>query len=214
MKSIRQNFIYIITFMSICSGILSCQSSMTPLQVSMKFWEGIEKKNISLITIYSYSNIGLSIEDINQLLDFSVITFGKIIINKDIAEIETQMTITSDEKDINIPFKTHLHRKSDVWKVNYDESIRSLKTNQGMTELLRSIKKLTEGLADEIDVSIEDIKMKTMPVIESELENIEQRLRKKIPEFKNMLDELLDTIKNSLEKVIPSKKEEIKTQQT
>ena len=53
-----------------------------------------------------------------------------------------------------------------------------------------------------------------MPVIESELENIEQRLRKKIPEFKNMLDELLDTIKNSLEKVIPSKKEEIKTQQT
>ncbi|MBT5429999.1 MAG: hypothetical protein HOK89_08770 [Rhodospirillaceae bacterium] len=187
---------------------------MTPLQVSMKFWEGIEKKNISLITIYSYSNIGLSIEDINQLLDFSVITFGKIIINKDIAEIETQMTITSDEKDINIPFKTHLHRKSDVWKVNYDESIRSLKTNQGMTELLRSIKKLTEGLADEIDVSIEDIKMKTMPVIESELENIEQRLRKKIPEFKNMLDELLDTIKNSLEKVIPSKKEEIKTQQT
>ena len=68
--------------MSICSGILSCQSSMTPLQVSMKFWEGIEKKNISLITIYSYSNIGLSIEDINQLLDFSVITFGKIIINK------------------------------------------------------------------------------------------------------------------------------------
>ena len=83
-----------------------------------------------------------------------------------------------------------------------------------MTELLRSIKKLTEGLADEIDVSIEDIKMKTMPVIESELENIEQRLRKKIPEFKNMLDELLDTIKNSLEKVIPSKKEEIKTQQT
>ena len=200
--------------MSICSGILSCQSSMTPLQVSMKFWEGIEKKNISLITIYSYSNIGLSIEDINQLLDFSVITFGKIIINKDIAEIETQMTITSDEKDINIPFKTHLHRKSDVWKVNYDESIRSLKTNQGMTELLRSIKKLTEGLADEIDVSIEDIKMKTMPVIESELENIEQRLRKKIPEFKNMLDELLDTIKNSLEKVIPSKKEEIKTQQT
>ena len=145
MKSIRQNYIYIITLLFICSSLFSCQSSMTPLQVSEKFWEGIKKKNISLITIYSRSDSGYSIEAIQQLPDVTAITFGRIIIDADIAEIDTQVTIMSGEKTIDIP---------------------------------------------------------------------EEALRNKIPEFKNMLDEFLEGLKRSLEKAVPPKEEEAKTQQT
>lgn len=214
MKSIRQNYIYIITLISICGGLLSCQSSMTPLQVSEKFWVGIQKKNISLITIYSSSDSGYSADDIKQLPDVSAITFGRIIIDADIAEIETQVTITSDDKNVDILLKTYLEIEDDVWRVNYKQSILLLKTNQGMNELLGSVQELTEDLAEEIEESVEDFKEKAMPEIELKLEQAEEALRDKIPAFKNMLDELLDGLKRSLEKAIPPKEEEAKTQQT
>lgn len=214
MKSKRQNYIYIITLLSLCGGLLSCQSSMTPLQVSEKFWEGVEKKNISLITIYSRSDSGYSVDDLKQLPDVSAITFGRIIIDADIAEIETQVTITSDEKNVDIPLKTYLEREDDVWRVNYKQSTLLLKTNQGMIELLGGVQELTEDLAGEIEESVEVFKEKAMPEIESKLEQVEEALRDKIPEFKNMLDELLDGLKRSLEKAIPPKDEEAKTQQT
>jgi hypothetical protein len=214
MKFIRQNYIYIITLLSLCGGLMSCQSSMTPLQVSEKFWEGIEKKNISLITIYSISDSGYSVDDIKQLPDVSAITFGRIIIDVDIAEIETQVTITTDEKNVDIPLKTYLEREDDVWRVNYKQSILLLKTKLGLVELLGGVQELTEDLAEEIEESVEDFKEKAMPEIESKLEQAEEALRDKMPEFKNMLDELLDGLKRSLEKAIPPREEEAKTQQT
>ncbi len=214
MKSIRQNYIYIITLLFICCGLLSCQSSMTPLQVSEKFWEGIEKKNISLITIYSSSDSGYSADDIKQLPDVTTTTFGRIIIDADIAEIDTQVTITSGGKTIDIPLKTYLIRENDVWRVNYKQSILLLKTNQGMIELLGGVQELTEGLAEDIEESVEDFNEKAMPEIESKLKQAEEALRDKIPEFKNMLDELLEGFKRSLEEAIPPKKEDAKTQQT
>jgi hypothetical protein len=186
---------------------------MTPLQVSMKFWEGIKKKNISLITIYSYSDTEFSVNYMNQLLNFSAINFGRIIINKNIAEIETRVTSVSDGENMDILFRTYLHRKNDIWKVNYDESIHSLKTRQEMIKLLRNIHQLTENLAYELEVSVEDIKLKIMPMIQSKLKNIEERLQKKMPEFKNTLNELSDAIKRLLENVTSPEKGEIKTQQ-
>ena len=213
MKYIRQNIILIITLICIFSGLSSCQSSMTPLQVSMKFWEGIKKKNISLITIYSYSDTEFSVDYMNQLLNFSAISFGRIIINKNIAEIETRVTSVSDGENMDILFRTYLHRKNGIWKVNYDESIHSLKTRQEMTKLLRNIQQLTENLAYGLEVSVEDIKLKIMPMIQSKLKNIEERLQKKMPEFKNTLNELSDAIKRLLENVTSPEKGEIKTQQ-
>jgi len=214
MKSIRINYIYIITLLSICGGLISCQSSMTPLQVSEKFWEGIQKKNISLITIYSITDSGYSVDDVKQLADVSAISFGRIIIDTDIAEIETQVTITTDKKNVDIPLKTYLEREDGVWRVNYKQSILLLKTNQGMIEILGGVQELTEDLAEEIEESVEEFKEKAMPEIESKLEQAEEALRDKIPEFKTMLDELLDGLKRSLEKAIPPEEEEVKTQQT
>jgi len=187
---------------------------MTPLQVSEKFWSGIKKKNISLITIYSSSDSGFSTDDIKQLPEVTAISYGRIIIDADIAEIETRVTITADGKTINIPLKTYLEREGDVWRVSYKQSVLLLKTNREMSELLDDVQELTEDLAKEIEESVEDFKEKAMPEIESQLEQAEEALRDKIPEFKNMLDELLESLKRSLDKAIPPKEEEAKTHQT
>ena len=214
MKIRTHNPIYIITLLLILSSLLSCQSSMTPLQVSEKFWSGIQKKNISLITIYSISDSGYSADDIKQLPDVSTITFGKIIIDADIAEIQTQVTIASNDKTVDIALKTYLESEDGVWRVNYKQSVLLLKTNQGMIELLGGVQEITEELAEEIEESVEEFKEKTLPEIESQLEQAEETLRDKIPEFKNMLDELLEGLKRSIEEALPPKKEEPKTRKT
>ena len=214
MKIRTHNPIYIITLLLLLSSLLSCQSSMTPLQVSEKFWSGIQKKNISLITIYSISDSGYSADDIKQLPDVNAITFGKIIIDADIAEIQTQATIASNDKTVDIALKTYLEREDGVWRVNYKQSVLLLKTNQGMIELLGGVQEITEELAEEIEESVEEFKEKTLPEIESQLEQAEETLRDKIPEFKNMLDELLEGLKRSIEEALPPKKEEPKTRKT
>lgn len=216
MKTVKHHYLRIITIVFMCSGLLSCQSSMTPLQASEKFWSGIKKRNISLITIYSLSDSGYSAEELKQLPEVAAIAFGRIIIDGNTAEIETQVTIKSDEKNIDVSLKTYLEREDNAWKVNYKQAVLPLKTNQGMIELFDDVQEITEELAEEIEESVEDLKEKTLPEIESQLEQAEESLRDKIPEFKNMLDELLEGIKRSIEEAIPPNpnEEEPKTQQT
>jgi hypothetical protein len=209
----KQNYMSFIALFMICSVLLSCESTMTPLQVSEKFWRGIQKKNITLVTIYSLSEPKIKTHDLEQLPDISDVTFGRIIIDGDHSEIETNLTILSDKKTTNISVKTVLINENNKWKVRYDQTMLPLMANQQMTEILGDIQEITEGLAEEIKESVEDIKEKAMPEIKSKLKQAEEVLREKLPEFKNMIDEFLQDLGKSIEDALPAK-EEAKTQET
>lgn len=213
MKTNKHNYFYSITLLLIACGLWSCQSLMTPLQVSEKFWTGIQKKNIALVKTYSLSNSGYESDEMTRLPDVTAISFGKIIIDADIAEIETRVTIASNEKTIEIPLKTYLKNENNIWRVSYEKSVLPLKTNQEMTKLLGDMQELTEGIAEEIEESVEEFKDKTLPEIKSKLEQAEQELREKLPELKNKIDEFLRDLEKSLEEAFPAE-EEAKTQQT
>ncbi len=209
----KQYYFSIITMLIISCALFSCQSSMTPLQVSENFWLGIQQKNIALVKKYSLPDSFNDPDDIEQFPDITAITFGKIIIDADYAEIETSVTILSDEKTMDIPLKTHLINENDIWKVNYEQTILPLMINQEMTDLFGGIQGLTGEFAEEIEKSVEEFKEKAIPEIKSKLEEAEQQLREKLPELKNMIDEFLQELEKSIEEAIPPK-EETKTQQT
>jgi len=186
---------------------------MTPLQVSEKFWLGIQQKNVALVKKYSLSDSVIESDYIKQLPDVTEIVFGKIIIEAGYAEIETSITTLSDEKIMDIPFKTYLKNENDNWKVNYEKTVFPFKFDLEVTELFGVIEELTEGIAEEVKESMEEFKKKVIPEIKSTLEQAEQEIRKKIPELKNMIDEFLQEREKSLEEALPSE-EEAKTQQT
>ncbi len=195
------------------SVMLSCKSSMTPLQAGEKFWLGIQKKNIVLINQYSSSRSTIKKDEIDKLPVVTQVKFGKIIIDGEQAEIETNLTIFLDKNISNFSVKTFLITEDDNWKVDYEKTMLPLLVNQEITDLFGGIHELAEGFAEEIEESVEDFKEKALPEIKSKLEQAEQELRQKLPELKNKIDEFLKDLEKSIEDLMPPK-EEAKTQQT
>ena len=173
MKINRQNCFTFISLLFVCCVLLSCQTSMTSLQVSEKFWLGIQQKNVALVKKYSLSDSEIESDDIEQLPDVTEIVFGKIIIESGFAEIETSVTTLLDEKIMDIPFKTYLKNENDNWKVNYEKTVLPFKFDLEVTELFGDIEKLAEGIAEEVEESMEEFKKKAISEIKSTLEQAE-----------------------------------------
>ncbi len=186
---------------------------MSPLQVSERFWLGIKKKNHTLITEYSSSNSAIKVDDIEQLPNITKVTLGKITIDRNHSEIETELTMLLGNKTSKIAVKTVLINENNEWKVNYGKTMLPFLVSQQMSELFGGIQELTEGFADEIEESVEEFKKKAIPEIKSKLEQAEEALRKKLPELKNMIDQFLQDLEKSIEEAMPEEKE-AKTRET
>ncbi len=197
-----------ISILILSSLLISCDSSMTPLQVSERFWLGIKKKNHTLITNNSVSNSELKSDDVEQLPDITKVTFGKITIDKKYSEIETDLTMLIDNKPSSISVKTILINEKNEWKVDYEKTMLPFVVNQQMSELFGGIQELTESFADEVEESVEDFKNKAIPEIKSKLEEAEKELRQKLPELKNMIDQFLQDLEKSIEEAMPEPEEE------
>jgi gas vesicle protein len=209
----NKHYIYLITILIFCGTLFSCQSTKTPLQVSEHFWLGIKTKNMELVKKYSLANSIDKTEDIAQFENVTDFTFGRIIIDGDVAKIETNVTILSDENVVDIPLNTYLKNNNDVWKVNYKKTVFQLVLRQNANEVFGDIEQITEEIADEIKESIEEIKEKVVPEIKSEIEQVEKEFLEKLPEFKNLFEEFLHDLEESLEEMMPTEKEP-KTQET
>ena len=154
-------------------------------------------------------------DDFEQLPQISAASFGKIIIDADIAEVETNVIVTSEGESADVSITTFLNKENGVWKVNYNQTINPLTINQEMAELFGDINEMTEEFAEEIEESVEEFKEKALPEIKSKLEQAEQELREKLPEIKDMIDDFLHELEKSIEEAMPPPpEEEAKTQQT
>jgi len=196
-----------------CLSLFSCESTLGPLQVSQKFWQGIQNKNIALVRIYSVSDPKIKSQDLEKLPDITVVSFGKIIIDGNHAEIETNITKLVDNETINITVNTVLINKNGKWKVIYQKTMSGLTLNQDISEMITEIQDMAGEVAKEIEGSVGEIKDKALPEIKSKLEAAEQELREKIPEIKNFIDDLLKNIEKAIEGSFPEKQEQ-KTQET
>ncbi len=218
---------YVLLFL-LCGVLMSCESIRTPMQVSEHFWLGIKTKNIALVKKYSLADSIDETEDLSSLENVTSISFGKIIIDGDYSEIETTLTVSVNEKKVDIKLKTYLKNNNDVWKVDYQKTVLQLIVNQNMAEVFGDIEKMTAEVTEQIEESVKEIKEKVVPEIKSEIEDIqdkvlpeinskieqaEEKLLEKLPEFKNIFDKFLRELEKSLEELMPVE-EEAKTQET
>lgn len=211
----RGHAVLFIPLLALFVAQMSCQSKKTPVQVSEHFWLGMKTKNVALVKKYSLVNSIDETEDLAQFDKITDISFGKIIIDGAVAEIETSITATLNQKQLDINLKTYLENHSEVWKVNYRKTVLPLAINQNMAKAFGDIGEITEELSGQIEESVEEIKGKVMPEIKSEIERTEKDIMKKIPELKSMFDEFLRELEKSIEDLMPEEeKEEPKTQET
>lgn len=209
---IRDNSLSIL-LLFFCCILFSCQSKLTPLQVSEMFWQGMQFKDIAKIKKYSLPDTLHDIDEIENLAQIKSITFGKIIIDSNDAKVETELMLELDNQSIQVPLKTYLKVENEVWRVNYKSTVSPLMINKGMAELFGDIQVLTEEFTKEIEESVEEFKEEALPEIQSKLEQAEQEIREKLPELKNMIDEFLQELEESIQESLPSEKD-TKTQET
>ncbi len=207
--------IFFIPLLFVSATLISCQSNKTPLQVSEHFWLGIQTKNVALVKKYSLVNSIDESVDLARFENITAATFGKIIIDGAVAQVETKVMMSSNGKNRKITLNTYLENSNEVWKVNYRKTVLQLVVNQNMAEAFGDIEKITEEITEQIEESVEEIKEKVIPEIESKIEQTEKEVLKKLPELKSLFDEFLRELQKSLEELIPSEeKEEAKTQET
>ena len=221
-----------VTILLFCGALLSCQSSKTPSQVTEHFWLGIQKKNSALVKKYSLNDSLNESGEVDEFTGVRNINYGKIIIDGDTAEVDTSLNIKLDEKTADISLTTYLKNENDAWKVNYKKTVSQLEANKNVAEIIIDIQEMTEEITKEIETSVEEIKEKVVPQIQSRVEQAEQEIqekvipeiqsrveqaeqeiREKLPELKTIIDEFLHELEESLDELIPEQ-EEAKTQQT
>ena len=209
--------IFFIPLLFLCGALLSCQSSKTPLQVSEHFWLGVKTKNVALVKKYSLvASIDKS-EELDQFDNITAVIFGRRIIDGNLAEVETNVTMTSNEKIRTITLNTYLEKNNDVWKVNYRKTAFQLAVKQDMAKAFDEFQEMSEEIAAEIKESVDEIKEKIVPEVKSKIEQVEKELLEKLPEFKSIFDEFLHELGKSLEELMDPEKEsgeEVKTQET
>lgn len=211
----KYHTVFFISLLFLCATLISCQLTRTPLQVSEHFWLGMQTKNVALVKKYSLVDSIDESEDLVQFENISATTFGKIIIDGNVAEVETKVTTLLNEKKVDIKLNTYLENNNDAWKVNYRKTVLQLTINQNMAEVFGDIEEITAEITGQIEESVEEIKEKVIPEIKSEIEQAEKEILQKIPELKNVFDEFLRALEKSLEELIPEEEEEeAKTQET
>ena len=76
-----------------------------------------------------------------DILSVSEVSYGKIIIDGDHSEIETSLTIDSDNPE-TVSIDTLLVRENEKWKVDYHQTMDAIGTGEQLSQILRELKKL------------------------------------------------------------------------
>jgi len=198
----KRYYVFFITLLFLCGVLSSCLSTKTPLEVSEHFWLGLKTKNIALVKKYSLvDSIGQS-ETVEQFKKVTEVTFGRVIIDGDLAEVETKVTIVFDDKSTELTLNTYLENHNDDWKVHYKKTVRQLAMKQNMAEVLGSIQEMTEEITRQIEKTVEEVQEKVVPKIKSKAEEIQEKV---IPEIQSKAEEfeekVLPEIKSKIEQV-------------
>ena len=226
----KHHSIFLLLALPIFIMLSSCESNKTPDQVSEHFWLGIKTKNIALVKKYSLARSINDDEDLKQINDVNDVSFGKIVIDEDISEIETTVSNVLNDEKTEVTLITYLEKHNEAWKVDYEKTIGQLTVEQNIAEVLGEIEKLKEEMTTQLEESVEEIKEKVVPEInetvegiqekvipeiKSELDKAEKEIMESLPELKDIFNDLLKEIEKSIEEMLPKEQEEeVKTQET
>jgi len=199
MMSRRKITFKLIILSLICLFITGCDEGLYPIDVSEKFWRAVKDKDTKVIQKYS-TNSSLKGNGLGEnILPLDEITLGKTVIDGDGAWVDTTVTISGD-KPYTLPIKTILIRENKQWKVDYQATIKWVSNGSVVSNVINSIKNMSEELAKELNQSMEDIE-KAIPEVKEEVEKLEESLLEHVPELKKQIKEFIEDIKDAIKEL-------------
>ncbi len=179
----------------------ACQQNLTPQQVTEAFWTALQQQNNQAVEQLIAPGTRSHVSETEQLLDIGTVTYGRIIIDKNIASVETEVEILAD-KPISVPLMTRLTQHNDQWLIDYDATVSSIRSNGSLGQLLGQLRNFGRDLGDKLEDSLGELEHK-LPEIKRQLEDFEGQFRSVMPELQQQLEEFARQLKESLEKFNP-----------
>jgi hypothetical protein len=183
----------------LCLFNTACNEGLYPIDVSEKFWRAVKDKDAQAIQKYSTKDTSRDKEAIENILPLSEITLGKTVIDGDSAWVDTTVTISGD-KSFTIPLRTVLIMENKQWKVDYDSTVKLVSKGSAVSNVINSIKNMSEDLAKELSQSMEGIE-KVIPEVKEEVEKIEESLLEHVPELKKQIEEFVEDLKEAIKEL-------------
>ncbi len=187
----------LLTILLISIFLTACEDEpKSPFEITQAFWNAVENKNIKqikqLITKQSLGDEYLA----ENIVSVSKPSFGKIVIDGDIAEIETTVVVESD-KPSNVSLDTLLVKENEKWKVNYHATISAINEEGTLSQVLKELKNFGEKFSLEFENSLKELD-KAMPEIEKEISNMGEQIKEHVPEIKRQFEELAEELQQAL----------------
>jgi len=180
-----------------CITVLcGCEEKLSPIEVSEHFWKGIELRDAMIIERFVSSDSQIDSSSIENILPVNNTSFGRTVIEGDMAWVDTTVTIAS-EKPFTLPLTTTLIMENGYWKVNYNETIASISSGGDIARIMGSIQNLSGKFTEELDRSIGEMQ-KAIPEIKREIEQVEEKIKSKIPELKRRMEEFTKQLEDIL----------------
>lgn len=172
-----------------CAGLLlflvfllsGCQLASTPEQVTKAFWTAISNGDIQEAEqLATEDSRSLLVSSAQEHLKVSTIETGKILIDGNIASVET--IINSQDPKSKDTFLTELKLENEHWKIDYRKTL----TNQS-NNIFGGFFKSLQNFGEQLNKKLEQ----EIPKLEKDIEAIGNELEKQMDEFGRKLEEAL-----------------------
>ncbi len=174
----------------------------TPMEVTQAFWSAIETKNIDQLKNYISEKSLRDEHQAENIISVSNISFGKIVIDGKLAEVETNVVVESD-KPFTVAIDTLLVQENQQWKVDYHATVDSIRNTGQLNQIFQELKGFSEQLSKQFENSMEELD-RAMPEIEKGISDFGKEMKERIPEiqkqFENITRELERAWEESLQK--------------
>ena len=173
----------------------------TPSEVTQAFWYAVENKNIDQIK-QLISEKSLRDEYLAEnIVSVSKPSFGKIVIDGDIAEVETKVVVESDNPT-TVSLDTLLVKENEKWKVDYHATVDEIGSEGQLAQVIRELRtfgeKFSKDFSKEFESSMDELD-KAMPEIEKEISNLSEQIKEHVPELKKQFEDLAKQLQEALE---------------
>lgn len=185
-RDITSRLTYTVFYACLGVMLLACSKPQTPQEVATSFWQAIESGKPNKVKKYVSAKDQITMESLQNVMPISNISFGKIVIDGDLASVDTVVTLQSDQ-DMELPINTHLLNENDRWVVDYERTINTIVAAGKVAAVINQFKDIGNAVKEGIGRSVEELE-KTLPNIEQELSNMEQQIQQAVPELKSRFE--------------------------
>lgn len=201
MKTLYQRFISLFLTMLVLTG---CFGPESPQDVAQEFWKAVITHNVDDAIEYSTLVDAKSYDAFNKKWDGYQPVTGKIVIDGNQAEVETELSRINDTGINRQKLNTYLVKQDGQWKVDYvrtAESINGGALGHFLGQLDELGKKLSDTLMDSSDkfsVEMQRLEDELKTLAKSVGEEANKIVEQYGTELKKSIEELAESIDRAL----------------